>query len=233
MSGASKRGAESGVELSPADLTESDAARFWSKVERSTGCWKWLAATWGQGYGYLWLNGKNVRAHRIAFVLGNQLAIPAGVLVCHTCDNRSCVYPDHLYLGSVADNYSDMIDRGPGRPPLPSMRRRARGERVGNSVLKEGQVREIRAICRRSDRTMADVGQQFGVSSVMVRKIAIGDWWAHVEGALSAGEWALRKQRVMKARSRRRAAASGQRATSGTASADGHHEEITGGPSIG
>lgn len=84
---------------------------FWPKVRKSDGCWEWTGATNGVGYGQLNVKGKRWSAHRISYEI-HIGAIPQGLLVRHRCDNRPCVRPDHLELGTHVDNARDMVERG-------------------------------------------------------------------------------------------------------------------------
>lgn len=99
---------------------EDDMTRFWAKVARkqSSECWAWLACVFaGTGYGCFGFRGRNWGAHRVAWVLTHG-EIPAGMFVCHRCDNKQCVNPSHLFLGTPGDNLRDMSAKGRGGRPI-------------------------------------------------------------------------------------------------------------------
>src|SRR5258708_9493686 len=110
------------------------AARFSEKVSVSDGCWEWTGYKASNGYGRFMLRGDAVRAHRACYEIYVG-PIPEGMHVLHRCDNRGCVNPSHLFLGTHTDNMRDMEAKGRSRHP--------RGDNHLSSKLTESQVRAI------------------------------------------------------------------------------------------
>jgi len=123
-------------------------------------CWEWLGAGKGNGYGHISLDGKNMGAHRAAYLMFRG-EIPDDMDVCHKCDNRWCVNPSHLFIGTRAQNMADMALKG-------------RGDGGCRKHLKEFQVQEIRRRVNAGVRP-SEVAAQMGVNYHTVTAISRGD----------------------------------------------------------
>ena len=141
--------------------------RFESRIqpEPNSGCWLWDAGYSSTGYGAIRVKGKQVGAHRVAHELYIG-PIPDGMHVCHVCDNRACVNPDHLWLGTSAENAVDKSQKG----------RAVLGTKHPKSKLTENQVLEI----LKDDRPASYVAQKYGVSRQIVWRIKTGKNWPHL-----------------------------------------------------
>jgi hypothetical protein len=166
--------------------------RFEAKVQKhETGCWLWLGTQVNGGYGLIrgeaYTGTKRMfLAHRVSWELSNG-PIPDGLCVLHSCDNRLCVNPSHLFLGTQADNIADMVRKGRqghtggakgllnGTHTHPH--RRARGERQGRAKLTADEVMEIRAS---SGVTQTVLAQKYGVTLSNISSIRRRKSWRHL-----------------------------------------------------
>jgi len=142
--------------------------RFWAKVKKTPTCWLWLGSL-SKGYGTIYHNGGVVRATHMALRLIKNVAVPEGMMVCHICDNRRCVNPDHLFVGTASDNARDAFNKGRVKPPL------LYGEAHGKSKLSDVQVKEIRRL-RASGIGPRKLGQRFHVHETTIIGIVNGKW---------------------------------------------------------
>ena len=145
--------------------------RFWDKVDfgNPLSCWPWTASLNTSGYGQIRIDGKNVAAHRLVWesAFGE---LPAGMNVCHRCDNPPCVNPNHLFLGTQSDNMRDCATKDRANKP--------KGSAVHTSRLTADDVENIRA--NAMNLTQVALAELFGVSQASVSAILRRETWRHV-----------------------------------------------------
>ena len=128
---------------------------FWSKIspEPNSGCWLWAGHIKPNGYGEQRVKGRLYLAHRLSWFL-HFGDIPPGLLVCHRCDNRACVCPTHLILGSHQDNHDDMTKKGRRKtPPNVGITHCSKGHQFSNgNTYRHGRKRVCRECQRRAAR---------------------------------------------------------------------------------
>jgi len=78
------------------------------EIDTENGCWNWTGKTWGGNYGYVWYRRKTLSAHRVSAEVFLDFDVFSKLLVCHECDNPSCINPNHLFFGTQDDNMKDM-----------------------------------------------------------------------------------------------------------------------------
>jgi hypothetical protein len=156
------------------------ADRFWEKVDRRgpDECWPWIRYRNHEGYGHFAITpGRVIGAHRAVWEL-TVGSIPNGLHVLHRCDNPPCVNPEHLFLGTNADNVQDSFlkKRRKNRPRS--------GEQNNNAVLTEAAVREIRQILADGTHkrgTQSALARRFRVSVNLISLIKKGRIWRHAQ----------------------------------------------------
>lgn len=145
------------------------AARLWANVTKTAGCWEWTGSVRPAGYGVIQLGRRGEGTedvHRVSWRLAN--GDPGDKFVCHRCDNRRCVRPNHLFLGTNADNMRDAANKG----------RMSRGIHRYNAKLNPRRVREIRAMA--GVLLLWQLAANYGVSEAAIRKVLRGATWKHV-----------------------------------------------------
>lgn len=139
-------------------------------VNEANDCWEWQASLNTNGYGQFRFRNRPQQAHRVSWVLHHG-EIPAGLYVLHKCDNPLCINPDHLFLGTQAENIADAMSKDRWRTPRPV------GESHGNAVMTEDDVRAIRASSEPSRR----IAKRYGVTQSAIQHIRKRRSWQHVE----------------------------------------------------
>lgn len=142
--------------------------RFWASVRKSDGCWEWQGRKNANGYGVFSLDRKHVLAHRFVLAITSG-SVPSFLAVCHHCDNPSCVNPDHLFVGTKADNSRDMVEKG----------RSSAGQDRPLAKLTEDEVKAIRARYEAGE-TQRAIAFEFGVNQSTVSRLVRHVRWARV-----------------------------------------------------
>lgn len=161
--------------------TEKEVKRFWDKVNKDHSdysynglpCWEWNAGCDAEGYGIARIWGLHLGAHRISYEL-KYGSIPFGLQVLHHCDNRRCVRPDHLFLGTHEINMKDRDQKG----------RQAMGEKNGMAKLTKEQVMEIRRRYGRFGKggeKLKALAKEFNISYQQISKIINFQRWKNEE----------------------------------------------------
>lgn len=141
--------------------------RFWSFVDKGGECWLWTGGTNypPKDYGHLKVEGRTVLAHRFSYEL-HKGPVPDGMSVCHSCDTPRCVNPNHLWVGTAADNSADMLAKG--------------RHTIHAAKLTPAEVRTIRRLRSEKGYTYEALGERFGVSGVAIRYAVTRKTWKDV-----------------------------------------------------
>lgn len=144
--------------------------RFLSHVsisENLDDCWEWVGSKLPNGYGHLKIENKTFYVHRVSYMLfvGH---IPEGMLVCHSCDNRACVNPNHLFLGTNQDNMDDMKNKG--------RQNKVKGEDQGSHKFTEQDIYKIRVMLKHGYK-LREIAEIFAVNKSSISAIKTGRRW--------------------------------------------------------
>lgn len=146
--------------------------RFWARVmpEPTTGCFLWTGGFESDGYAKIkaFKSRKAISTYRLAWQLTNG-SIPKGMVVCHKCDTRACVNPDHLFLGTPADNTADMVRKD----------RQAKGSRQGLAKLTEADIPTIRKLYSEG-WSQQEIAENYMVNQTSISKVLRNETWRHV-----------------------------------------------------
>jgi hypothetical protein len=152
------------------EYLENFKKKFWSKVKESQdGCRVWTG-TLRNGYGRIGYQRKQISCTRLIWEWNNG-PIPDQMLVCHKCDNPSCVNIDHLFLGNAKENMDDCVRK--------KRRRDRKGQDNANSRLTEEEVIEIHTLLSLGE-TQREIGEKYNVSKTTIARIQRKENWGHI-----------------------------------------------------
>lgn len=162
---------EVAVVAQPVKVSDKYLKRFWSRVLKSDNCWTWIGCFGSNGYGSFWMSGNPHKTHRLSYQI-HFGSIPLGLCICHRCDNPACVNPSHLFIGTSAENISDM-DKKRRRKP-------AKGEQIHLAKLSESDVLKIRSMHSTGNFSYRKLSGIFGVDYTNIACIIRRKTWKHI-----------------------------------------------------
>lgn len=153
--------------------------RFWTRVKQVGECWEWLGTKSTKGYGVFKIDGKCHRASRWIYQQYHGITLPKHLLVCHHCDNPSCVRISHLYAGTSRQNTMDGVRRGRIKTPF----RKLTQAKVDEIRLRFFRIETHRRAGPRSNAN--ELALEFGVKANTIRDIVKGLYWSMPADAVS------------------------------------------------
>lgn len=155
------------------EITKQIERRFWLKIDRKSDseCWNWIGAI-SDGYGEMSIYGQNYKAHRLSYYICYKKD-PGEFLVCHLCNNSCCMNPNHLFLGTNAENIQHAFDTGI---------RNNQGILNPRTRLLESHILEIREL--QGTIKQSEIAQLFNVSETTISRLLSGKTWSHVKGGV-------------------------------------------------
>lgn len=151
-------------------MEKIDKNRFYkSLIKQKSGCWEWKSLDSSTGYGLVGVNNNRYYAHRMSWLIFRG-KIPKGLFVCHKCDNRKCVNPKHLFVGTCADNHKDMVKKG----------RMARGKELPQTKLSKNDIFTIRNSYSKGKTIQRELALRFSVGQDHISRIINKLAWSYI-----------------------------------------------------
>lgn len=172
------------LDLTGPEMDNHLVAAFRARQIVRPGCWDWSGYISKKGYGFFYHSVVKSLAHRLSYRI-NIGIVPADLFVCHSCDNRICTNPAHLWLGTAAQNNADMVLKGRQakgdtvRNALRNGMRQPRGERHWCAKFTDIEVREIRSMYE-FGHSLRWLGKKFDVNPKTISRIINRKTWTHV-----------------------------------------------------
>jgi len=154
-------------------ISDKDINRFWRSVNKKDNCWEWVGCVDDGGYGKITIKNCLISCHVVSYLIHFGY-IQNGLCVCHSCDNRICVNPEHLWIGTNAENVADMVRKG--RTGIPGMY----GEQIASSKLNANQIIKIKNLIAKGEYQYV-VAKKFGVGQPTISAIVNGKSWKHIK----------------------------------------------------
>lgn len=126
------------------------------RINKKSGCWTWIGNFTVSGYGRMMFDYVTYRAHRLSYLI-HIGEIPEDMVICHKCDNKKCVNPEHLFVGTIQDNVKDCLKKG----------RTAANEKNGRCKLTNLQVKDI----RKMKGSFYSIAKLYGVCGSTIARI--------------------------------------------------------------
>jgi len=168
--------------------------RLLEKIKKNGDCWEWqgFIAKMPSGYGYVTYEGKSKLVHRVSYIVFKG-EIPKGKLVCHTCDNRRCINPDHLWLGTHKDNAQDAFKKGRLKPVWGRKKTQEEKDKIQKNrkipdqkgikqwkaILNNEKVIEIRKLLSEKMK-YREISEKFGIAIRSIADIKFRRTWKHI-----------------------------------------------------